>query len=81
MDLLAHVNVLALIVEENVPWIDDLGRAPLNLDWGLYVAHLFDCILLLLDESQGQFRLAVRLVVCGITEEHLRLGALPLVLN
>ena len=81
VDLLAHVNILALIVEENVLWVDDLGRVPVNLDRGLDVAHLFDGILLLLDESQGQFRLVVRLIVCGITEEHLRLGALPLVLN
>ena len=81
MDLLAHVNILALVVEENVLWVDDLGRVPVNLDRGLDVAHLFDGILLLLDESQGQFRLVVRLIVCGITEEHLRLGALPLVLN
>ena len=57
MDLLAHVNILALIVEENVLWVDDLGRVPVNLDRGLDVAHLFDGILLLLDESQGQFRL------------------------
>ena len=55
MDLLAHVNILALIVEENVLWVDDLGRVPVNLDRGLDVAHLFDGILLLLDESQGQF--------------------------
>ena len=63
MDLLAHVNILALIVEENVLWVDDLGRVPVNLDRGLDVAHLFDGILLLLDESQGQFRLVVRLIV------------------
>ena len=53
----------------------------MNFDWGLNVAHLFDGILLLFHESQSQFRLAVRLVVCGVAEEHLRLGALPLVLN
>ena len=81
MDLLTHVNILALIVEENVPWIDDFGRGPVNFDWGLNVAHLFDGILLLFHEPQSQFRLAVRLVVCGVAEEHLRLGALPLVLN
>ena len=63
MDLLAHVNILALVVEENVLWVDDLGRVPVNLDRGLDVAHLFDGILLLLDESQGQFRLVVRLIV------------------
>ena len=81
MDLLTHINILALIVEENIPWVDDLWRVPVNFDWGLNVAHLFDGILLLFHESQSQFRLAVRLVVCGVAEEHLRLGALPLVLN
>ena len=61
MDLLAHV--LALIVEENVPGIYDLGRVPVNLDGGLDVAHLSNSVLLLLEQFLSQLRLSVLLVV------------------
>ena len=61
MDLLTHV--LALIVEENVPWIYDLGRVSVNLDRGLDVAHLSNSVLLLLEQFLCQLRLIVWLVV------------------
>ena len=61
MDLLAYV--LALVVEENVPWIYDLGRAPVNLDRALDIAHLSYGVLLLLEKFLSQLRLIVWLVV------------------
>ena len=61
MDLLAYV--LALVVEENVPWIYDLGRVPVNLDRGLDVAHLSYGVLLLLEKFLSQLRLIVWLIV------------------
>ena len=61
MDLLTHV--LALIVEENVPWIYDLGQVSVNLDWGLDVAHLSNGVFLLLEQFLSQLRLIVWLVV------------------
>ena len=61
MDLLAYV--LALIVEENVPWIYDLGRVPVNLDRGLDVAHLSNSVFLLPQQFLCQVRLIFWLVV------------------
>ena len=57
MDLLTYV--LALVVEEYVSWVYDLGRVPVNLDRGLDVAHLSNGVLLLLEQFLSQLRLIV----------------------
>ena len=79
MDLLA--DILTLIVEQNVTRVYDFRRIPADLYRGLDIAHLPDRIFLLFEQSQSQLRLVVSFVIGWVSEKHLRLGTLPLILS